>query len=126
VSPPVVVRRGTSDDFVAVMRLFDGALLDVPSGDVRQGLDAGDVLVAEHVDRSLVVGALYLDDAHVVAVAVRRDWRRRGVGTALVETAADRAEALTAAFDPRVREFYESLGFDVERRENRLWGTRRE
>ena len=72
-----------------------------------------------------VVGTLVLDGDHVDAVAVRRARRGRGIGTALVEAAVDRRGRLTADFDSCVRPFYESLGFEVERREGRLWGELR-
>ncbi|USZ69587.1 GNAT family N-acetyltransferase [Halorussus salilacus] len=52
-------------------------------------------------------------DARVDAVAVRRSRRGRGIGAELVRTAAERHPRLTAEFDPNVRPFYESLGFEV-------------
>ena len=121
----VTVRTGTPDDLLAVMRILDGAMLDVDADDVRERLrertatDA--VLVA--VDDA-VVGALVLEGGHVDAVAVRRSARGDGVGSALVETAAARVDGpLTADFDARVRAFYEAVGFDIETRDGRLWGT---
>lgn len=133
------VRLGDPDDLVETMRVLDAGLLDVAASDVADALAAGRVLVADADGR--VVGALVLgrapgresgndgaarDDSphHVVAVAVHPSRRDRGVGSALVEAAADRAGRLTAAFDPGVRPFYESLGFAVERRDGRLWGVR--
>lgn len=118
----VSVRAGTTDDLLAVVRVLDAAMLESDSGVLRERLAAGDVLVAER--NAFVVGALVLDDGHVDAVAVKRSYRDRGVGTALVEAAADRvAGRLTADFDPDVRAFYESVGFDVEKRGRRLWGV---
>lgn len=55
----------------------------------------------------------HADAMHVDAVAVRRARRDRGVGSALVREAAARPPRLTAEFDPAVRPFYESLGFEV-------------
>ncbi|ERH12739.1 MAG: acetyltransferase (GNAT) family [halophilic archaeon J07HB67] len=54
---------------------------------------------------------------HVDSVAVTRGRRGDGVGTTLVEAAADAAGLtacpLTVAFRPAVAPFYESLGFSV-------------
>ena len=66
-----------------------------------------------------------LDGEEIVAVAVRPGRRGQGVGTALVEAAADRRERLTAGFDPGVRPFYESLGFEIECDDGRCQGVRR-
>ena len=115
------VRVADGDDRVAVARLVDGALLDLSHDELRAALDRADVLVAERDGR--VVGAVVLDGDHVVAVAVRRSRRRSGVGAALLRAARTREGRLTAAFDPGVRPFYESLGFAVERRDGRLFGT---
>jgi GNAT superfamily N-acetyltransferase len=123
VSDPVTVREGRSDEHVAVMRLFEGALLDVDAETVAAGLAADGLLVAEPADRERIVGAMLVDGGHVRAVAVHPNWRRRGVGTALVATAAERFGRLTADFDPRIRGFYESLGFEVSRCDDRLWGV---
>jgi GNAT superfamily N-acetyltransferase len=103
--------------------------------DLRERIEAGDVLVAIDGDDSPVLGALVLGprqcgghggardegasadvaaSAHVDAIAVRRARRGRGVGTALVRTASERHPRLTAEFDADVRPFYESLGFEVE------------
>jgi len=68
-----------------------------------------------------------LDGDHVDAVAVRRRRRGQGIGTALVEAAADRRDRLTAEFDADLRTFYEGLGFVVEETDEpgRLRGVRR-
>jgi ribosomal protein S18 acetylase RimI-like enzyme len=122
VAGEVTVRPGTTEDLLAVVRVLDAAMLESDSGVLTERLAAGDVLVAER--DAFVVGALVLDDGHVDAVAVERSYRDRGIGTALVEAAADRVPGrLTADFDPAVRPFYESIGFDVEERGRRLWGV---
>jgi GNAT superfamily N-acetyltransferase len=146
----VTVREATPDDRLGVRRVLDAAMLEVRE-DLPERIEAGDVLVAEEVrDESetedgsetegdhLVLGALVLlprewgdrsdseggANAHIHAVAVRRARRGRGVGAALVRTAAERHDRLTAAFDPDVRPFYESLGFVIaEREDGRLWGS---
>ncbi|WP_135827690.1 GNAT family N-acetyltransferase [Halorussus halobius] len=124
----VAVREATDEDRLGVRRVLDAAMLDVRE-DLPARIAAGDVLVA--TDGSTpILGALVLvareSGAHVDAVAVRRARRGRGVGSALVRAAAERRDRLTAAFDPDVRPFYESLGFDVEpvtSEENRFRGT---
>lgn len=124
----VAVRRATPDDHVAVLRVIEGALLEVDAGRVRERIDAGEVLVAvagDGVAGDRVVGALVRDGAHVVAVAVRRRRRRQGIGRALVERALAATGRLTATFDPRVRGFYEALGFEVSAADGgRLRGVR--
>lgn len=118
---PVSVRLGTADDLVAVMRLFDAAVLEADAGEVDDRIDAGEVLVADADGR--VVGALALDGSHVDAIAVQKERRGRGIGSRLVDAASDVVDgALTADFDDDVRPFYDALGFDVERRDGRLWG----
>jgi GNAT superfamily N-acetyltransferase len=106
----VRVREARPDERAAVMNVLDGAMLDVPLGRVTS--DGTTTLVACVDDR--VLGALVLDGDRVTAVAVRRARRDQGIGTALVEAAADRRERLVAAFDADVRPFWESLGFAVE------------
>ena len=118
------VRAGDADDYPAVMNVLDGAMLDVDAERVRAGLGGdeggaggGDVsedvtVLAAEFDGS-IGGALVLDGRRVTAVAVRRSRRDRGVGTALVEAAVERRGRVTAAFDARVRPFYESLGFEI-------------
>ncbi|WP_135821718.1 GNAT family N-acetyltransferase [Halostella litorea] len=125
--PPdgVAVREARPDERVAVRRVIDAAMLE--PGDVAGAIDRGDALVA--VADGRVVGALVLEPrtegAHVAAVAVTRSRRGQGIGTALVEVAGERAARLTAAFDPSVRPFYESLGFAVEPAgDGRLRGVR--
>ena len=109
------VRRATADELAAAMGVLDGANLEVDARRVREridGDDASSVLVATQNGR--ILGALVLDGDEVEAVAVRPGRRGQGIGTALIEAAANRCDALTAEFDDDVRPFYESLGFVVE------------
>ncbi|WP_101295257.1 GNAT family N-acetyltransferase [Halegenticoccus soli] len=122
-SPNATVREADPDDLLDVMRVLDAAMLEADADAVRERIAAGEALVAEA--DGAVVGALALDGSRVEAVAVRRTRRGRGIGSALVEAAAVRTGDLTAEFDPRVRPFYESLGFDVEPRSRRLRGRLR-
>jgi len=121
------VRDATVGDLPDVMNVLDGAVLDADATTVRERIGEESVLVAVSEDGRRVLGALVLDGDHIDAVAVRRRRRGQGIGTALVEAAADRRERLTAAFDADLRPFYEGLGFDIESAEEtgRLWGQRR-
>jgi len=106
------VREATVGDLPDVLNVIDGAALRVDVESLRERIADGDVLVA--VEEGRVLGTLVLDGDRVAAVAVRRGRRDQGVGTALVEAAAARRDRLVAAFDARVRPFWESLGFEVE------------
>jgi len=60
-----------------------------------------------------------IDDAEpgprrIQAIAVRPRRRGQGIGTALVEAAAEAVGPLVAAFDDDLRPFYEQMGFEVE------------
>ncbi|PSQ54837.1 GNAT family N-acetyltransferase [Halobacteriales archaeon SW_12_67_38] len=93
------------------MGVLDGAALAIEAAAVREA-----VLVAVADDR--VLGACVLDGREIVAIAVRRARRDQGIGTRLVEAAAERyatdEDELVAEFDRGVRPFYASLGFEVE------------
>lgn len=106
------VRTADIEDLPAVMAVLDGALLSVDIERVRAGIDRDDVLVVDA--GGAILGTLVLDGEEIVAVAVRRQRRDQGIGTTLVEAAADRRDRLVAEFDPRVRPFWESLGFEIE------------
>ena len=120
------VREATVGDLPDVMNVLDGAVLDADATTVRERIAEDSVLVAVSGDGERVLGALVLDGTHIDAVAVRRHRRGQSIGTALVETAADRRERLTAEFDADLRPFYEKLGFDIEsaKKPGRLWGER--
>jgi GNAT superfamily N-acetyltransferase len=106
------VREATREERPAVLNVLDGAMLATDG--VGERIAAGAVLVAVAENGERVLGALVLDGTHIEAVAVRRRRRGQGIGTALVEAAADRRERLTAEFDADVRPFYEHLGFSIE------------
>lgn len=123
----VSIRTARGDEADAIRHLLDATMLTVPP-DLPERVAGGDVLVAveERIgsESTDVVGALVLDGGHVDAVAVRKHRRADGVGTALVAAAARRTDApLTATFRAQVRPFYEALGFEVEERDDRLFGT---
>jgi GNAT superfamily N-acetyltransferase len=111
------VRPATADELPAVRYVLDGALLEVDSRALEDAIHSDEVLVAvRESDRTdeLVLGTLVLADAEVLAIAVRKRRRDRGIGSALVAAAAKRYDTLTAEFHGRVRPFWESVGFAVE------------
>ncbi|TKX75620.1 GNAT family N-acetyltransferase [Halorubrum sp. GN11_10-6_MGM] len=125
--PPedIVVEPATRDDRLDVLRVLDAAMLETDAGTVDDRIAAGDVLVARSTRTGGVVGALVAvrprsDRLHVDAVAVRRARRGRGIGSALVAAAVERAEsdpaieAVTAGFAAGLTRFYEALGFAVD------------
>lgn len=120
------VRLATREAVPAIMNVLDGADLAIDADTVARRIDAGTALVA--VDGGPPVGALVGINrpvgVHIEAIAVRRRRRDQGIGTALVEDAADRWGRLTATFDPPVRTFYSSLAFDLEAQGERYWGER--
>jgi GNAT superfamily N-acetyltransferase len=98
------------------MNVLDGAALAVDVETVRAGIEGDGTLVAVS-DDGRVLGALVLEGAEIVAVAVRRRRRGQGLGSELVEAAAERRERLVAEFDAALCEFYAGLGFDLTRLE---------
>lgn len=111
------VRPATPAEYDDVTAILDGAVLETDPEMIREAVAADRALVAAVEGR--VLGALVCHPAErgvrVDAVAVRPGRRGQGIGSALVATAVDRYERVTAAFDGGVRPFYESLGFDIER-----------
>ena len=118
----VEVRHGREGDLLAVLRILEGAMLKIGAKQIRSRTESEGVLVAEIDGR--VVGALVRDGDHVEAIAVHPDRRGSGVGSRLIEAVLDQTGHVTAEFRAEVRPFYESLGFDIEEREERLWGER--
>lgn len=124
--PPaaVTVRPARPGDEDGLVRVIEGALLAVEPGTVRAAVgDDADRHARVAPVGGVIVGGLVRTDERVEAVAVAASWRGRGIGTALVAGALDAAGRLTARFDPRVRGFYEALGFAVERDGARCRGT---
>ena len=117
----LVVSTADPDDLVALTRLLDAALLDVGAATVERQTAAGETLRADRDGR--LVGVLVRDGALLVAVAVRNDHRRTGVGRALVERAAAEARLLVADCRPAVAGFYRACGFRVTERDGRAYGV---
>ncbi|MFB6266775.1 MAG: GNAT family N-acetyltransferase [Halodesulfurarchaeum sp.] len=121
----MTVRLARPDDLRLVMTVLDGANLAMDVETVRRRLRRGRVLVAVE---GTIVGALVTvprdRGAHIEAIAVRRRRRGQGLGTSLVRAAAERWGRLTARFDPAVRPFYASAGFEIAESGDRLHGRR--
>jgi GNAT superfamily N-acetyltransferase len=110
------VRDATPGEYTAVRSICNAAMLEVENGLLRRS----SVLIAESEGR--ILGALVLRGPEIEAVAVRPGRRGQGLGTALVGTAARRRPFIRAGFDPAVRPFYASLGFEVRCSEGRCQG----
>ena len=112
----VTVRAATPGEYTTVRSICNAAMLDVEEGLLRRS----SVLVAESEGR--VLGALALRGPEIEAVAVRPGRRGQGIGRALVEEATQRRPFITAGFDPGVRPFYMSLGFEIRCSDGRCQG----
>lgn len=113
------VRPADPDETATVRGLLNAAMLSLDDTAIREGT----TLVA--VADGRILGGLVLHGSEIDAVAVRPGRRGQGIGTRLVEAAADRRSRLTAGFDPDVRPFYEHLGFEVTCEDGRCRGVLR-
>lgn len=122
----MTVREATPEDLADVMNVLDAADLSIDADTVSRRIEADTVLVVD--GNTLPLGALVAiqrpNGAHIEAIAVRPRRRDQGLGTELVEAAAERWGRLTASFDPSVRNFYASLAFDIDASGERYWGER--
>ena len=118
----VIVAPAEPDDRLDVLRIVDAAMLEVDADTLADRIGAGDVFVARAEATGTVVGALTVvrsepDEATIEAVAVRRERRGRGIGSALVATATHTlasergVERVTATFEPSLLGLYTDLGF---------------
>ena len=147
-SDQLSIRRGDPTDRLAVVRLFDAAMLDTEFDRLSERLTGTDGAVLIATRGETPVGAIALDyspasdekqvavdstridddtdPVGITAIAVRRRRRDRGIGRTLIEAAADRVapRPLTARFDEKVRPFYHACGFEIDPRNDRYWGIR--
>ena len=113
-SEDVRVRPATESERAAVANVIDGAALELAEDVLEGAIENGAALVAVTGEDERVLGALVLEADRIRAVAVRRNRRGQGIGTRLVEAAAERRDRLVAECDEGARPFWASLGFDVE------------
>jgi len=110
-------REAEPTERAEIASILDAAALQTDS--LQHALAGGEslVLVAVSVDETgtegVLLGALILVDNEITTIAVRPGRRGQGIGTTLVEAAAQRRDQLVAEFDPGVRPFWESLGFEI-------------
>ena len=147
-SDQLSIRRGDPADRLAVVRLFDAAMLDTAADRLSQQLTGTDGVVLIATRGETPVGAIALDYSpasdkkrvavdstrvdddtdlvRITAIAVRRRRRDRGIGRTLIEAAANHVtpRPLTARFDEEVQPFYRACGFEIDPRNDRYWGIR--
>ncbi|WP_459194590.1 GNAT family N-acetyltransferase [Halosimplex sp. J119] len=121
----MTVRPATPDDLSGVLGVLDAGALETDAGRIRESIDRGNAFVAVREGSggdadATVLGAVVLASAadgesvtEIDAIAVRRRRRGQGIGRALVAAGAERYDRLIAEFDPKVRPFYEALGFSI-------------
>jgi GNAT superfamily N-acetyltransferase len=106
------VRPATEPELPAVCNVLDGAGLRTDYDRLVGAMRREGLLVA--VVERRVLGALVLEGHEITAIAVRPGRRGQGIGTELLEAAAERRSMLVAAFDERVAPFWHALGFESE------------
>lgn len=111
-------RAATQEDVVAVLRLIEGALLEITPKAVREAIESETDVVCVALRNDRIIGTAVFRDTpaggHVVAIAVHPQRRGNGVGRSLIGYGADRFETLSAEFAEKVTPFYERLGFTIE------------
>jgi len=127
--------QATPAHHAELLSILDAAAIRTDGDATRSAIERGDVLIAlpdygieAQRDHSVpVVGTLAVDDAEIVAIAVRPGRRGQGIGRALVTRAKQDRQRLVAEFDPGVRPFWAAVGFEIQKGEsNRLTGVWRE
>lgn len=114
----VRIRPAAATELLPVMRLLDGAMLDIERATVQTRIDTEDVYVAVRSSTDRVLGVIVVDTTHdarsrIEAIAVRSTVRDRDIGTALIERIDDGSTPIVAEFDASARPFYRSLGFAI-------------
>lgn len=129
VAEDLTTRRAVPDDRAGIRSILEMA--GVVPGAVETRIDDGHLLVGTRDPDGEILGALVAPEsvprrdrptgierpsavgAHIVAIAVRPRVRDTGVGSMLVRAAGREWGSLTAAFEPDIRPFYESLEFEI-------------
>lgn len=117
------VRTAVAEDRISVLRLLEGALLDVDPQTVSTAITDDRVLVVGDPITGALVATQRSDSTHVTAIAVHPHHRRTGLGTALITAAADRWGQLIATFDERAYPFYDALDCTITQTNGRWQAT---
>ncbi len=112
----VEIRSAVPREYVSIRSIFEAALLEIETGLLRRT----SVLIA--VEEGRILGAIALRGAEIEAIAIRPRRRGQGIGSMLINEAANRRPTLAAGFDPSVRPFYASLGFNIVCEDDRCRG----
>ncbi len=130
---PVNIRPYTEADKPGVIALWrmvfpEAPAWNDPAADIRRKLTVQpDLFLVAHDEGRIIGSTMAGFDGHrgwVYYVAVAPDWRRQGIGRALVRTAEEglahlgctKVNLQVRASNPAVVAFYENLGFVVEER----------
>lgn len=117
------IRQAVDDDLLGAMNVLDGANLAISKETVDRRIETGDVLVAsESVVSGVLVSDSKPDGVHVDALAVRGGRRDQGIGRRLLHAASARWGIVSASFDPVLKDFYRSVGFEIRSVGERCYG----
>jgi len=136
------IRRGVSDDFLDVIRLFDAGVLETDASRVKDQLAGRDgfvriasvdetpigaIAVAKTPPESVDISDEFDEIRHITAIAVRKTRQNRGIGRALVTAAASvvAPRALSAFFEKGLQPFYLACGFEIHERDDHFIGLRK-
>lgn len=112
------VREARRNEIDEIHSIIEATMLELDPDLIQSILSSqtnGSVLVAVDSHEGPILGAIVVQEGHVVAIAVRPNRRGQGIGSELIIAAARRTDdPLTATFDPAVAPFYERLGFELE------------
>ncbi|MFT4947351.1 MAG: ribosomal protein S18 acetylase RimI-like enzyme [Natronomonas sp.] len=118
----MLIREATPAQRAEVLSILDAAALQTDSEQIRGAIERGDAFVAvrergsgdnpRDAESPPILGALVLDGTRITAIAVRPGRRGQGIGEALVSRAKRSRQCLVAEFDPGVRPFWETVGFE--------------
>lgn len=107
------IRTAKEAEIAEIASIFDAAALQTEIESLTTAIQSGDALVAAR-PTGPILGAIFLAGNQITAIAVRPGRRGQEIGTVLVDACAGRHDKLLARFDPSVRPFWESVGFEVK------------
>ncbi|MFB6185480.1 MAG: GNAT family N-acetyltransferase [Halobacteriaceae archaeon] len=118
------IRTAVKSELPRVLFLLESGLLSVSMGEIAHQIHSEQVLVALSDDNIIGVIVVSPDGeiAEIDHIIVQKDHRNEGIGRNLVSRACNRWGPLTAEFRAAVKPFYQSLGFDIKKINNRYRG----